>query len=82
MKTIEIENAYLYIFKLGKMKKYSHDIKILKAYLPSIPKFWDGKTSVLELKEADYNWRQMEWWAFYFEYQVKKTLPNVFILLK
>jgi hypothetical protein len=63
---------------MGKMEKYSHDIKILKAYLPSIPKFWDGQTSVLELKEADYNWRQMEWWAFYFEYQVKKTLPNVF----
>jgi len=60
------------------MEKYSHDIKILKAYLPSIPKFWDGQTSVLELKEADYNWRQMEWWAFYFEYQVKKTLPNAF----
>jgi hypothetical protein len=49
------------------MAKYNTDIEILKVNLSSLPKFWDGKTCVLELKEANYNWRQMEWWAFYFE---------------
>ena len=32
---------------------------------------------MLELKKADYNWRQMEWWAFYFEYKVKNLLKDV-----
>jgi len=59
-------------------KKYKRDIKILKANLINLPKFWDGKESILELKEADFQWRQMEWWAFYFEYKVKKLFANKF----
>lgn len=51
------------------------DIEIFKK-LEKLPVSWDGKTSVLELKEADYNWKQMEWWAFYFEYKVKNLLKN------
>ena len=57
---------------------YANDIKILQNELPKLPKFWDGKTCVLELKEADYNWRQMEWWAFYFELKVKNILNDKF----
>jgi hypothetical protein len=57
---------------------YKKDIDILKANLVNLPRFWDGKTCVLELKEADYNWRQMEWWAFYFEYKVKNLLADKF----
>jgi len=57
---------------------YKNDIKILQTELPKLPKFWDGKTCVLELKEADYNWRQMEWWAFYFEWKVKNILNDKF----
>lgn len=56
------------------MYKFHKDIEILERELTKIPKYWDGKQSILELKEANYNWRQMEWWAFYFEYQVKKVL--------
>ena len=55
-----------------------NDITTLQKNLLKIPKFWDGKTCVLELKEADYNWRQMEWWAFYFEYKVRKILQSKF----
>ena len=55
-----------------------NDIDILKSNLVKLPKFWEGKTCILELKEADYNWRQMEWWAFYFEYMVKKMLGDKF----
>ncbi len=60
------------------MKKYVNDIEILKKDLPILPKFWDGKACVMELKEADYNWRQMEWWAFYFEYKVRQILQDKF----
>jgi len=60
------------------MATYKKDIKTLKTNLVSLPKHWDGKTCVIELKEADYNWRQMEWWAFYFEYKVQNLLANKF----
>lgn len=42
-----------------------------------MPTDWDGKKSVLELKEADYQWRQMEWWGFYFEYKARQLLEGV-----
>ena len=57
---------------------YKTDIDELKASLIYLQKFWDGKTCILELKEADYNWRQMEWWAFYFEYKAKQLLDGKF----
>jgi hypothetical protein len=60
------------------MEKYLKDIEILKENVYKLPIFWDGKNSVLELKEADYNWRQMEWWAFYFEYKMQQLLKGKF----
>ena len=63
------------------MAIYNADIEILKTNLSRLPKFWDGKTCVLELKEANYNWRQMEWWAFYFEWKVKNILNDKFQFL-
>ena len=61
------------------MTTYSKDIQLFKAGIPQLPKFWDGKTCVLELKEADYNWRQMEWWAFYFEYKFRTLFAEKFM---
>ncbi len=43
-----------------------------------LPTHWDGKACVLELKEADYNWRQIEWWALYFEYKCIALLRDSF----
>jgi hypothetical protein len=60
-------------------KKYKKDIKLFKANLINLPKYWDAKECVLELKEADYQWRQMEWWAFYFEYKVRNLLADKFL---
>ena len=54
------------------------DIAVLKRLLPSLETHWDGKESVLKLKEADYNWRQMEWWAFYFELLCRQLLSGIF----
>lgn len=42
--------------------------------LSLIPKKWDGKTCILELKQADYNWQQMEWIGWYFEYKSQEFL--------
>ena len=58
--------------------KYNHDIDALKSCLSNIPLNWDGKKCIMELKEANYNWKQMEWWAFYFEYKAKNLLINYF----
>lgn len=60
------------------MPDFSDDVVRAKAALASIPREWDGKKCVLELKKADYNWRQMEWWAFYFEYLCRSRLKETF----
>ena len=59
------------------MIDFSRDIKLLKK-LKALPITWDGKTCVLELKEANFQWKQMEWWAFYFEYKAKNILKSDF----
>jgi hypothetical protein len=57
---------------------FSSDVAQAKQALSGIPASWDGKKSVLELKEADYNWRQMEWWGFYFEFISRRRLSGIF----
>ena len=37
---------------------------------------WDGKECILELKEADYQWKQMEWIGWYIEYKLRKLLTK------
>jgi hypothetical protein len=55
------------------------DVEILKSCLSNnLTTSWDGKSCILELKEANYNWRQMEWWAFYFEFKVRAILRDHF----
>lgn len=36
----------------------------------------DGRDAVLALKEADYNWKQMEWQGWYFEYEAFDALVS------
>lgn len=57
---------------------YKDDVKIAKRLLADLPTKWDGKASVLEMKEADFNWRQMEWWGFYFEMLCHRRLAGKF----
>lgn len=54
------------------------DIQVAKNLLSDFPTTWDGKKSVLILKEANFNWRQMEWWGFYFEFLATQKLKNSF----
>jgi len=56
------------------------DVEIAKASLMNLPRFWDGKECVLELKGANYNWKQMEWWGFYFEFLCRTNLHTAFVI--
>lgn len=51
--------------------------ELLLNNLRTFPKYWDGKRCILELKEADFQWRQMEWIGFYFEYLCRKYLSSM-----
>jgi len=57
--------------EIGVIEEAKDIRKVLKTYLP---KSWDGQQCILDLKEAKYNWRQMEWVGWYFEYMARKTL--------
>lgn len=59
---------------------FAEDVSILKRDLVQLPQEWEGKASVLDLKAANYNWRQMEWWAFYFEHLCFSKLRNDFAI--
>lgn len=50
---------------------------IKETLLQRMPRNWDGKESILELKIADYQWRQMEWIGWYFEYKAKEILKEL-----
>lgn len=39
-----------------------------------VPSRWDAKQAILELREADYQWRQMEWIGWYFEYKAREII--------
>lgn len=59
------------------MPGYSEDLSKIRPLLTDLPQRWDGKKCVLEMKEEDFQWRQMEWWAFYFELLCHRRLTSV-----
>ncbi len=56
---------------------FQEDVTLMKSRLATLPTRWDGKESILKLKEVSYNWRQMEWWAFYFEFLCREALKDI-----
>lgn len=62
------------------MQRIGEDICATKRLLSDVPICWDGKASVLELKDRKHNWRQMEWWSFYFEYLCLDRLKSEFTI--
>ncbi len=59
-------------------EKFLNVAQKISICLKRIPKNWDGKTSILEMKDAGYNqWRQMEWIGFYFQFLCEKFLKNI-----
>ncbi len=59
-------------------KKFEDDLAVLKTKLAILPTEWEGKATILEMKEANFQWRQMEWWAFYFEMLCFRLLEGDF----
>ena len=58
----------------GSIEEESRIIRnVLKTKIPII---WDGKRCILELKDANYNWKQMEWIGWFFEYKARAVLIN------
>ena len=55
----------------------NESIKSISDLLKELPKKWDGKKAITEMKENDFNqWRQMEWIGFYFEFLCQKRLKD------
>ncbi len=53
-------------------------VKVIAKRLSKIPKFWDGQSVIVEMKEAEFpQWRQMEWVGFYFQYLCSKRLSKI-----
>ncbi|MCD6412756.1 MAG: hypothetical protein J7L54_01230, partial [Elusimicrobia bacterium] len=58
-------------------KQVVEEARTIKSILDKkIKKFWDGRRCILELKDADYNWRQMEWIGWWLEYFGRKVLMD------
>ena len=49
---------------------------VLAVLEETFPERIDGREAVLQLKEADYNWKQMEWQGWYFEYEAFTALTG------
>ena len=50
----------------------------LKLASRQMPKIWDGRASILEMKNSgSRHWRQMEWMGFYFEFLCERNFGNI-----
>jgi len=54
------------------------DISEISERLNQLPKQWNGKDAILEMKTKHFNqWRQMEWIGFYFEFLCQQYLKDI-----
>ena len=54
-------------------KKIVDTVEKLRLASQNIPKTWDGRECILEMKSANFRyWRQMEWMDFYFKFLCQK----------
>jgi hypothetical protein len=51
-------------------------VAIVKELAKELLGRWDGKECIEFLRSQDYNWRQMEWIGFYFEFRAKQILSK------
>ena len=58
--------------------KFSRIAKEISNELKKIPKTWDGRKAILEMKVSEYNqWKQMEWIGFYFQFLCEMHLNKI-----
>lgn len=57
---------------------FLEDAKRIADKLKHIPKIWDGRVVILEMRDAGFpHWRQMEWMGFYFQFLCENNLKNI-----
>ncbi|MBU4480818.1 site-specific DNA-methyltransferase [Patescibacteria group bacterium] len=78
------ETQPLLLFDKGKTRYGENDLTFLKTAkqigkrLKRIPKLWNGRKSILEMKKANFpHWKQMEWIGFYFQFLCEKYLSKI-----
>jgi len=61
------------------MKTSKQLLNKISLALLKVPKLWDGKTAITEMKNNKCpHWRQMEWIGWYFQYLCEKHLSEFF----
>ncbi len=57
---------------------FLRDAKQIGEKLKNLPKIWDGRKAILEMKESGYpQWKQMEWIGFYFQFLCERHLSDL-----
>lgn len=60
------------------MIETSTTIRALEAACQRMPRIWNGRKAILEMKEGgSRHWRQMEWMGFYFEFLCQKEFRGI-----
>lgn len=60
------------------VKEITDTVARLEAAANGMPKMWDGRQSILEMKNAgNRQWRQMEWMGFYFEFLCENAFGSI-----
>ena len=53
-------------------------VEKLRLASQNMPKVWDGRESILEMKDANFKyWKQMEWMDFYFKFLCQKHFTGI-----
>ena len=53
-------------------------VKKMKAVCAKMPVVWDGRESILEMKNVGYkHWKQMEWAGFYFQFLCENGFADI-----
>ena len=59
-------------------KAITDTVENLRIATQSMPKVWDGRAAILDMKNAGYkHWRQMEWMGFYFQFLCEKHFDGL-----
>ena len=60
------------------LKKIIDPVEKLRLASQSMPKVWDGRESILEMKDTGFEyWRQVEWIEFYFKFLCQKHFAGI-----
>ena len=60
------------------MLENSATIEALRSACLRMPNVWDGRASIIEMKESGYpHWRQMEWMGFYFQFLCEREFIGI-----